>query len=179
MGGELREGPSPDRDRLLLCHGPWRLWLDTVVVNTGEIRVAFTRARAEYLGRRALTLKVRPRGRLDRLAEALGLGARLPVGRELADAFVLRGKPRARLPSLFTGGGLGEALLDLPECRLQVMRSPRKVRRRLGSDAGIVDARIRGTPRDPSRLAAVLVVVRETLDALRRIGEADDREVPA
>ena len=177
-GAEFLPGASPREDRVLVKHGAWRIWLDTYVVSTGQTAVTYTRVRAYFLGLRDLRLVVRRRNALDRLVEALGFGSRPPVSRALNERYVVRGKPPGRVPSLFSGMGLGEEILAVPSLRLEIKRPSRKSRRRFGQDSGVVVCRTTGVVRDPERLASMLRVVREALDALRRVGEADDREVP-
>ena len=68
VAGKLRTG-----DQVHLDHGPWRVILDTCVVNQGQNRITYTRARAFYLAREDFTLRVSRRNVFTRMAEIFGL----------------------------------------------------------------------------------------------------------
>lgn len=177
VGGTYRAGKKPFQDEVSLERGPWTLRLDGYYQSNGQTAVPFTRVRAYFGGWRGLKLNVRKRTRIDRLWEALGFGSRPPLGSALNDRFVIRGKPQARLPSLFSTSALSQAVLALPSMRLTVKRPSRKSRRRYGDDAGVVVCRTSGFITDVGRMVAMLEVVAETLEALARVGEAGEHTV--
>ncbi len=177
-GGEFVPGRRQVKERVLVRHGPWKVWLDTYVVSNGSTSQTYTRVRAYVRGWRGMSLLVRRRGFLDRLWEALGFGRRLPVSRILADRYVVKGKPEPRVPSLFSAQVLTEAVLAVPSLRLEIKRPSRKSRKRFGQDSGVVVCRTTGVITDVDRLEGMIQVVREALDSLHRVGEAREEEVP-
>jgi hypothetical protein len=177
-GGDFVEARKPAKERVLVRHGPWRVWLDTYVVSNGSTSQTYTRVRAYVRGWRGMSLLVRRRGVLDRLWETLGFGSRLPVSRALTDRYVVKGKPEPRVPSLFSAQGLTGAVMAVPSLRLEIKRPSRKSRKRFGEDAGVVVCRTTGVITDVDRLAGMIAVVREALDSLHRVGEAREEEVP-
>ena len=176
--GDFVEARRPSKERVLVRHGPWKVWLDTYVVSNGSTSQTYTRVRAYVRGWRGLSLLVRKRGFLDRLWESLGFGRRLPVSRTLVDRYVVKGKPEPRVPSLFSAQGLTEAVLAVPSLRLEIKRPSRKSRKRFGEDSGGVVCRTTGVITDVDRLEGMIAVVREALDSLHRVGEAREEEVP-
>lgn len=177
VGGHHRMGKRPYQDEVVVTRGPWTLRLDGYYQSTGQAAIPYTRARAFFGGWRGLKVTVRKRTPFDRLWESLGFGSRLPVGAAVNDRFVIRGKPEARLPSLFSFSGLSQAMLALGSMRMQVKRPSRKSRKRYGEEAGVVVCLISGFTTDVSRMVAMLDVIGETLEALARVGEADEHPV--
>ena len=174
-GGRFHPGKRPAKDKVIITHGPWEVWLDTYVVSNGQTSVTYTRTRAYFLGRRHVSLLVRRRNLLDRIGEALGFASRPPVGRALTETYVVKGKPPTRIPSLFSGSHLGEAVMAVPSLRLEIKRAPRKMRLKLGASAGVAVCRTTGVIVDPAHLVGLIEVVKEALEGLQRIGEADSR----
>jgi hypothetical protein len=177
-GGDFVEARRPSKERVLVRHGPWRVWLDTYVVSNGSTSQTYTRVRAYIRGWRGLSLLVRRRGVLDRLWEKLGFGSRLPLSRALTDRYVVKGRPEPRVPSLFSAQDLTEAVMAVPSLRLEIKRPSRKSRKRFGEDTGVVVCRTTGVITDVDRLEGMIAVVREALDSLHRVGEAREEEVP-
>lgn len=176
--GELLEGKRDSMDRVVIPRGPWRIWLDTYTVSTGQVTVTYTRARAYFLGRRELRIKLRRRNWFDRLLGGLGFGRLPPVDPRLNEAYVIKGSPEGRVPSLFSAPGLTDAVLAVPSLNLEVKKAPRKIRKRSGEDVGEVVSQAAGVITDVERLAGMLRAVGETLEALERIAEAKREPVP-
>ncbi len=168
----MLEGKRPSKDQVLVEHGPWSILLDTYVVSTGQVTVVLTRVRAYFAGRRGLRLTVRRRNLFDRIFNALGWGEGPPQARALSGRYVVRAKPKTHLSSLFSGTALTEAILGLPSMRLEVRKTSRKSQKRYGQNSGVVVCQTTGVITDPDRLVGMVNVVRETLDALARVGEA-------
>ncbi len=175
--GRLVEGNRPVKDRVIVTHGPWQIHLDTFVVNTGQMVITYTRVRTYFLGWRELKVTVRRRNFLDRILEALGFSSRPSLGRTLTDKYVVKGKPLPRLPSLFSGSHLAEAIMAVPSLRLEIKRPGRKSRRKFGQSVGVVVCRTTGVITDVGRLVGMIEVVKEALDGLRRVGEANSDEL--
>lgn len=175
-GGELRPGKRKSQDRVLFQRGAWQIWLDTYVVSTGQVTVIYTRARAHFTGWRDLRVTVRRKLWIDRVWQGLGFGSPLPVDRRLLERYVIKGRPEARVPSLFAAPGLTDAVLSVASLRLEVKRADRKHRQHLGEDAGVVQCQTTGVITDVERLVAMVRVVHETLDGMERIGEARAEE---
>jgi hypothetical protein len=178
LGGELHEGKRSSQDRVLVQRGPWRVWLDTYTVHTGQATVTYTRVRAYFRGWRELRVIVRRRNWLDRLLARLGFGKRLPVDPRLNEHHVIKGRPERRILPLFSAQGLAAAVLSLPAGRLDVKRPSRKSRKRFGEDAGVVVLETTGVVTDVERLVAMVGAVGEMLDALERFGEARRESLP-
>jgi len=177
LGGELEEGGSSGKERALFRHGPWRIALDTYTVSTGSVAITYTRAQAHFRGHRDLRVTVRKRNAVDRIWSALGFGSPPPVARELLVRHVVRGRPGPRVPSLFSGAELVEAILANPSVRVEVRPAPRRSRKRLGANTGIVVCRTEGVVTDVHRLVGMVHLVCHALDALHRVGEANQEEV--
>lgn len=171
LGGVFEEGKSVHKDRVVLRRGDTPVTLDVQMVSTGSSVVFYSRARAHYPGFRELTVTVRRRHFGDRIVAALGLARdRLPLSRALLEKYVVKGKPRARVPSLFSAG-VTEAVLAVPSLRLRVRQAARKHRKRLGDDTGEVEARTTGMVADSDWLVGLVRAVEITVEALARIGE--------
>lgn len=178
LKGELVEGKRQTADRIVVRHGPWRIVADIYVQSDGQTAVTYTRVRACFAGWRGLKVLVRRRNLFDRLWEALGFGKRLPVNPGFQERYVVKGKPEGRVPSLFAGQALYEAIASAESLRLQVKRPGRKDRKRYGGGVGEVVARTTGVVRELGRLAGLIRTVAETLEALQRVGEARAEELP-
>lgn len=178
LNGELIEGRRQTADKIVVRHGPWRIVTDIYVQSNGQTTVTYTRVRAHFPGWRGLEMLVRRRNVFDGIWEAMGFGRRLPVRSSLLERYVVKGNPAARVPSLFAGQELYQAIESAQSLRLQVKRPGRKLRKRYGQDAGEVMARTTGVLRDLGRLAGLIRAVAETLDALHRVGEARAEELP-
>lgn len=176
-GGDFREGKRASQDRVLFRHGPWHVWLDTYTQSTGQAQVTYTRLRAYFRGHRGLRVTVRRRNVFDRIFAALGFGSPLPVSRALLERWVVKGRPEPRVPSLFAGSSIVEAIRALEGFQLYVKRPGRGSRKRFGEDVGVLVCQGTGVITDVTRLAGMLRVMREMLDALHRVGEADLREL--
>lgn len=178
LGGQLVEGKRQAADKIVVRHGPWRVVTDVYVQSNGQTAVTYTRVRALFTGWRGLEVLVRRRNLLDRMAEAMGFGRRLPLSPGFLERYVVKGKPEGRVPSLFAGQGLYDAIASAESLRLQVKRPSRKERKRFGEGTGVVEARTTGVLRNLSRLAGLVRSVAETLEALQRVGEARAEELP-
>lgn len=176
--GRFVEGKRSVKDRVIVTHGPWQIHLDTFVVNTGQVVVTYTRVRAYFLGWREMKVVVRRRSFLDRILEALGFSSQPAMGRTLTDKYVVKGKPLPRLPSLFSGSHLAEAIMAVPSLHLEIRRPGRKSRRKFGESAGVVVCRTTGVITEVGRLVGMIEVVKEALDGLRRVGEATSDALP-
>lgn len=175
-GGELYPGKRKSQDRVLFQRGPWRIWLDTYTVSTGQVTVTYTRARAHFRGWRDLRVTLRRKLWIDRVWQGMGFGSPLPVDRRLLERYVVKGQPEARVPSLMAAPGLTDAVLSVPSLRLEVKRPDRKHRQHLGEDAGVVACQTTGVITEVARLVGMVQVVHEVLDGLDRIGEARAEE---
>jgi hypothetical protein len=176
--GRFVEGKRSAKDKVLVSHGPWDVWLDTYTVSTGQTSVTYTRVRTHFMGWRDLSLRVRKRNFLDRILESLGFSSRPPLRRALTDKYVIKGKPLPRVPSLFSGSHLGEAIMALPSLGLEIKRPGWKMRRKLGDRAGVVVCRTTGVITEHERLVGMIEVVKEALDGLMRVGEANGAPLP-
>jgi len=177
LGGELVQGKRPSGDKVAVARGPWKIWLDTYTVYAGQASQTYTRCRAYFVGWHELKLTVRRRNVFDRLLEALGRRRPRAVSPPLLKTHVVRGKPASRLPSLFMAAGLVDAILATAKVTLRVKQPSRKLRERYGQDLGVVTCQATGVVRDVNRLAGMIHIVGETLEALAGIGEARKEEV--
>lgn len=177
LDGELVEGKRQTADKIVVRHGPWRIVADIYVQSNGQAAVMYTRVRACFAGWRGLKVVVRRRNVFDRLWEALGFGERPHVDPGFQERYVVKGKPEGRVPSLFAGQAIFEAIASAESVRLEVKRPGRKDRKVYGEEAGEVVARTTGVVRDLGRLAGLIRTVAETLEALQRVGEAGAEEL--
>ena len=177
-GGRFVEGKHPAKDKVIVSHDPWDVWLDTYTVNTGQTSVTYTRVRTYFMGWRDLTIMVRRRNFLDRILEALGFSSRPPLNRALTDKYVIKGKPLPRVPSFFSGSHLGEAIMVVPSLRLEIKKPGWKMRKKYGAAAGVVVCRTTGVITEHERLVGMIEVVKEALRGLMRVGEANGQALP-
>ncbi|MCG6989483.1 MAG: hypothetical protein LJF06_15070 [Gemmatimonadetes bacterium] len=177
LGGELVQGKRPSGDKVGVARGPWKIWLDTFTVHTGHASQTYTRCRAYFVGWHELKVTVRRRNVFNRILEALGRSRPRAVSPPLLKTHVVRGKPASRLPSLFMAAGLVDALLSTAKVTLRVKRPSGRLRKRYGQDLGVVTCQATGVVRDVNRLAGMIHIVGETLEALAGIGEARKEEV--
>jgi len=176
MRAHFIPGERDSKDEIVVGHGPWTVRVSTFFVQVGNAPILHTGAKAHFHGLRDLRLEVRRRNVFDRLVEAaLGRPGRVPP--QLQATHVVRGKPEARLPSIFSGTRLAPALLAIPSAELRVERAPRKMRRSHGDDVGVAWCRLSGLRLDPRELSAMVDAVTATLEALERVAEA--RRVPS
>jgi hypothetical protein len=160
VGGSDVPQKKPYLDEVVVVHEAWTIRLDGYYQSTGQTVITYTRVRS-YFGRwRGLRVTVRKRTFLDR-----------------NERFVVKGKPAARVPSLFSASELGRAVLALPTMRLEVKRPSRKSRKRYGEDTGVVVCLTNGFITEVDRMVGMIRVVQETLDGLARIGEAGEETV--
>ena len=177
LGGELVEGKRPSGDKVGVARGPWKIWLDTYTVHAGQASQTYTRCRAYFVGWHELKVTVRRRNVFDRILEALGRSRPRAVSPPLLKTHVVRGKPASRLPSLFMATGLVDALLSTPKVTLRVKRPSGRLRKQYGQDLGVVTCQATGVVRDVNRLAGMIRIVGESLEALAGIGEARKEKV--
>jgi hypothetical protein len=171
VGGRFVEGKRKSADRVALEHGPWTIWLDTHTVSTGSVTVTYTRVRALFIGAADLKVLIRKRSIFDAILESVGFGGVSPGHREFARRFVLKGRPESRLRQLLTAG-MAAAILGHPSLRLEVKQASWKERRSTGPDTRVATVQVATVVQDPRQLAGLYDVMRETLDALARIGAA-------
>lgn len=177
LGGQLIEGKHPGQDKLMIAHGPWRVWLDTYTVSTGQVTVQYTRARAYVRGWRELRVTVRRANLFDRMWRTLFGSLRPGISRALLEKYVVKGRPEARVPSFLMAEGLTGALLEASSS-LRVKPASRRVRKRHGQGLGAVICQTAEIVVAPPRLVAMARVVEASLDALASIGEATREEAP-
>ena len=67
VAGKLSSG-----DKVLLEHGPWRVILDTYILNNGQNPITYTRVRALYVAREDFTFRISQRNVFTRIAEMFG-----------------------------------------------------------------------------------------------------------
>ena len=178
LEGELVEGKRPGQDKVLVGHGPWRIWLDTYTVSTGQVTVQYTRARAYFRGWRGIQVTVRSANLFDRLWRKLTGGPKPGISRALLEKHVVKGKPAARLPSLLLAAGLTDAILEAKAVSLRVKPASRRLRKRHGEDLAEVICLTTGVVDAVDRLVTMVRVVEAALDALAGIGEAIREEAP-
>jgi hypothetical protein len=178
LGGDLIEGKRPSQDKVLVIHEPWRIWVDTYVVSTGQVTVQYTRVRAFFRGWRGLTATVRSANLFDRLWRKLAGNERPGVSRALLEKHVVKGRPAARVPSLLLAAGLTEAILEAPPGSLGVKRASRRLRKRHGEGLAEVVCLTTGIVDAVDKLVAMVRVVEAALEALAGIGESVREEAP-
>ena len=169
--GGVFEQDRKGREYVRFGHRGVPVRLEKHVSHNGTTPVVYTRARALYPGSRDLKVSVRPRNVFDRLVRALGFEPRLALRPALLERYVVRGRPPARLPSLFSPGLTG-ALMAAGDLVLKVGPAPRRDRKEHGDDAGEITCQVSGVLLDLPRLGHLLSAVTEGLDALDRISEA-------
>lgn len=171
VGGTLVEGKRPGQDKIVLAAGPWSLVMDTYTVHTGQVTITYTRGRGFFHDASELKLLIRKRSFFDSVLENLGFGSGVSVNRMFDRRYVVRGKPRPRLRSVVSAA-LAEAMLGQASVRVSAKRAGRKHRAAMGPETKEITTHVTGVVKEPERIAGLFAVLRETLDALQRIGAA-------
>ncbi len=171
VAGRLSSG-----DKVHLEHGPWRVILDTYVVN-GQSPITYTRVRALYVAKEDFTLRISRRNVFTRIAELFGFYG-LPIGdREFEHKYTIKSSNEPRGRSLMTDRRLRDLIKGQPSLRLEIRRCPWGKRRKTGDGVRAVTVGIPGVIREPDRLVDYVLLVAATLDQLLRIGGAYNESV--
>ena len=172
VAGKLRTG-----DQVHLDHGPWRVILDTCVVNQGQNPITYTRARAFYLAREDFALRVSRRNVFTRMAEIFGIYGLRIGDQEFERKYTIKSSHESRGRSLMTDWRLRELIMAQPSLRLEIRRLPWGKRRKTGDGVRAVVVQTIGVIREPDRLVDYVRLVVSTLDRLMKIGGAYDEPV--
>jgi hypothetical protein len=171
VGGTFVPGKRSSTDRVLVAHSLWTIELDTYTVSTGHASVTYTRAKALFFGLVDVKVLIRRRYFFDTVLENVGLGGVDPGHRSFAEKFVVRGRPETRLRSLVTPRLIG-ALFAEPKVSVRVKTASRKDCEVHGSRAREASAQVTGVVREHDRLVSLILVAKETLNALEAAGMA-------
>jgi hypothetical protein len=179
LGGRYAEAKGRRPTSIWFRHGVWEIQLAIVIVQSGSAPVALTRCSARAYGPGDLRFKVYPKGKLARLAAALGLGG-LPLRNpRLDEALVARANRPHRLRSFLADPGVAEPLLAGHRLRLRFGQPGWWERRRLGDEARVVVAETDGRVSQHDRMAEMVDLVAATLQRLSALGVIDDARAPA
>ena len=170
-------GKLRSRDQVHLQHGPWRVVLDTCVVNNGQNPITYTRARAFYVAREDFTLRVSRRNVFTRMAEIFGSHGLRIGDQEFERKYTIKSSNEPRGRSLMTDWRLRELIMGQPSLRLEIRRLPWGKRRKTGDGVRAVAVQTIGVIREPGRLVDYVRLVVTTLDRLLSIGGAYDEPV--
>jgi len=165
-------GKPSSRDQVHLQHGPWRVILDTCVVNNGQNPITYTRARAFYVARGDFTLIVSRRNVFTRMAEIFGFYGLRMGDQEFERKYTIKSSNEPRGRSLMTDWRLRELIMGQPSLRLEIRRLPWGKRRKTGDGVRVVAVQTMGVIREPDRLVDYVRLVVATLDRLLKIGGA-------
>ena len=172
VAGKLSSG-----DKVHLEHGPWRVILDTHVVNNGQNPITYTRARALYVAREDFTLRISRRNVFTWIAELFGFYGLLIGDQEFERKYTTKSSNETRGRSLMTDRRLRELIMGQPSLRLEIRRCPWGKRRKTGDGVRVVTVGTAGVIKEPDRLVDYILLVATTLDRLLRIGAASDEPV--
>ncbi len=165
------------RDEVHLEHGPWRVILDTHVINSGQNPITYTRARALYVAKEDFTLRISRRNIFTRIKELFGFSG-LPIGdQEFERKYTVKSSNEPRGRSLMTDRRLRELIMAQPSLRLEIRRCPRRKRRKTGDGVRLVTVGTVGVITEPDRLVDYFLLVTTTLDRLLSIGGAFEEPV--
>ena len=164
-------------DKVRLEHGPWRVILDTHVVNNGQNPITYTRARALYVAREDFTLRISRRNVFTRIAELFGFYGLLIGDPEFERKYTIKSSDEPRGQSLMTDRRLRELIMGEPSLRLEIRRLSWGKRRKTGDGVRVVTVATAGVIMEPDRLVDYVRLVVVTLDRLLRIGGASDESV--
>jgi hypothetical protein len=109
-------------EKLLLEHGPWRVILDTHVVNDGQNPITYTRARALYVAREDFTLRISRRNIFTRIAELFGFYGLLIGDQESERKYTIKSSNEPRGQSLMTDRWLRQLIMGEPTLRMKIRR---------------------------------------------------------
>ena len=172
MPGKLRS-----RDQVQLEHDPWRVILDTCVVNNGQNPITYTRARAFYVAREDFTLRVSRRNVFTWMAEIFGFYGLRIGDQKFERKYTIKSSNEPRGRSLMTDWRLRGLIVGQPSLRLEIRRLPWGERRKTGDGVREVAVLTIGVIREPDRLVDYVRLVVGTLDRLLKIGGAYDEPV--
>ena len=172
VAGRLSSG-----DKVYLDHGPWKVILDTYVLNRAQNPVMYTRVRALYVAREDFTLHVIKRNIFTRIAELFGSYGLLVGDQEFERKYKIKSSNAPRGRSLMMDRRLRELIMVQPSLQLDVRRLSWGKRRKKGEGVRSVTVQTSGVIKDPDRLANYVRVVAATLDQLVKIGVAHEEPV--
>ena len=172
VAGKLSSG-----DKVLLEHGPWRVILDTYILNNGQNPITYTRVRALYVAREDFTFRISQRNVFTRIAEMFGSRGLRVGDQELERKYTIKSSNDRRGQSLMTDGRLRALIKVQPSLRLEIRRLPRGQRRKRGDGVRAVGVQTIGVIKEPDRLANYILLVAATLDRLIKIGGASSEPV--
>ena len=170
--GKLHSG-----DRIRLEHGPWRVILETHVVNSGQNPITYTRARALYVAKEDFTLRISPRNVFTRIVELFGFSGLVIGDHEFERKYTIKSSNEPRGRSLMTDRRLRELIMGEPSLRLEIRRLSWGKRRKMGDGVRVVTAGTVGVIKEPDRLVDYVLLVAATLDRLLRIGGASKESI--
>ena len=165
-------GKPPTRDKVHLDHGPWKVILDTYLLNRAQNPVLYTRVSALYVAREDFTLRIYQTNVFTRIAELFGFYGLLVGDEELERKYKIKSSNEPRGRSLMTDRRLRELILVQPSLGLDIRRRSWAERRKMGDGVRAVTVQTTGVIKEPDRLANYVRLVAVTLDRLARIGGA-------
>jgi hypothetical protein len=172
VAGKLSTG-----DRVHLEHGPWKVILDTYILNRAQNPITYTRVRALYVARAGFTLRVSQRNVFTRIAELFGSRGLRVGDQELERKYTIKSSNDRRGQSLMMDGRIRGLINIQPSLRLEIRRLPRRLRRIRGDGVRAVAVQTIGVIKEPDRLVSYLLLVAATLDRLIKIGGASNEPV--
>ena len=171
------KGKRASGDEVHLEHGPWKVILDTYVVNTGQVTVTYTRARALYVAHDDFTLRITRKTVFTRVANAFGFYGLLIGDRAFEQKYKVTCSNDPRGRSLMADGRLRQLVMLAPSLQLGIRRQSWSKRRKAGDGVRAVGVQATGVVKDPDRLVNHVRLVTTTLDQLQRIGSASVESV--
>lgn len=172
VAGRLSSG-----DKVHLEYGPWKVILDTYVLNRAQNPITYTRVRALYVAREDFTLRISPRNVFTRIAELFGSRGLRVGDQELERKYTIKSSNDRRGQSLMMDGRLRELIKVQPSLQLEIRRLPRGQRRRRGDGVRAVAVQTIGVIKEPDRLVNYVLLVAATLDRLIKMGGASSEPV--
>ena len=164
-------------DEVHLEHGPWKVILDTYVVNHGQNPITYTRVRALYVAREDFTLRISRRNVFTRIAELFGSHGLRVGDQELERKYTIKSSNDHRGQSLMMDGRLRALIKVQPSLGLEIRRLPRGQRRTRGDGVRAVAVQTPGVIKERDRLVNYILLVAATLDRLIKIGGASREPV--
>ncbi len=172
VAGKLSSG-----DKIHLEHSPWKVILDTYILNRAQNPITYTRVRALYVAREDFTLRVSQRNVFTRIVELFGSRGLRVGDQELERRYTIKSSNDRRGRSLMTDGRIRRLIKVQPSLRLEIRRLPRGLRRKRGDGVRAVAVQTIGVIKERDRLVNYVLLVTATLDRLIKIGGASTEPV--
>ena len=178
VGGSFSEGGFWNGSRVEAGHGQWVVTLDTYTVSTGKSSVTYTRMRAPYVNPGGFRFNIYRQGFFSHLGKKLGMQDVTVGYPEFDEDFIIKGNDEWKLRQLFANEKIRDLISAQPDIHFSVRDDEEKFWGGRNFPSGVDELyfQVVGVIKDVDRLKLLYDLFSETLDALCRIGAANEND---